>query len=278
MAIGESRHDAKLALRAERGRTWSVSTGKIHSFKTRSTYQEHTIRFIKWARSTHQVIGLAQLDPLADDLATEYLQLQLTERKSSYTLHVKRAALRLFFNNRELAASVAIPRRARTSITRSRGPKGHDRHIQLANWQLLIRFIQATGLRRSELRALRDRDIIRDDLAHYPDNITVKVVNGKGGKVRTVPVLPGHEDDVLAVISDNDPEALVFTRIPKHLDVHSFRREYAQSLYLHYAPGRDLPPTTGRLKRSDYDYDAVQRVSWALGHNRLDVVLRHYLR
>ena len=277
MAIGESRRDAKLALREEQGVTWSISTGKIHSFKTRTVYQESTVRFVKWARATHHVINLAQLDSLANDLATEYLQGQLTEGKSPYTLQKERAALRLFFADRTLASSVAIPRRARERITRSRGPAAHDRHINLANWQPLIRFLQATGLRRSELRALRNRDIIFGDLEYYPDDV-VLVRNGKGGKARIVPVVPGHEEDVRAVHLCDDPDALVFPRIPKHLDVHSYRREYAQALYLEYAFVKALPPATGRLKPLDYDREAAFRVSHALGHNRVDVVLRHYLR
>jgi hypothetical protein len=61
------------------------------------------------------------------------------------------------------------------------------------------------------------------------------------------------------------------------MDVHAYRREYAQALYLSLADLK-LPPPEGRLKHSDYDLAAVQRVSWALGHNRLDAVLRHYLR
>ena len=277
MAIKHSRGEAKEIAEAAGESTWAFSTGRIHSFKTRTVYQAHVVRFVRWARSIHQVKNLAQLDPRAEALATEWLQAQLTEGKSPYTLQAERAALRLFFGNRTLAQDVAIPRRTREHITRSRGPAAHDRHIQLANWQPLIRFLQATGLRRNELRTLRDQDIIRDDL-EYLDEVVVKVRNGKGGKARTVPVLPGREADVRAVLSGSDPEALVFSRIPKHLDVHSYRREYAQALYQHYAPGRGLPPAQGRLKPRDYDRDAAQRVSWALGHNRIDVVIRHYLR
>src|SRR5450759_3463762 len=129
MAIGESRRDAKRAIREEQGTTWSVSTGKIHSYKTRSTYQEQSIRFVKWVRQHHHVISLAQLDPRAEELATAYLQQQLAEGKSPYTLQTERAALRMFFADRTLAASVAIPRREREKITRSRGPKKHDRHF-----------------------------------------------------------------------------------------------------------------------------------------------------
>ncbi len=194
-----------------------------------------------------------------------------------YTLQAERAALRLFFANRTLASTAAIPRRTRESIRRSRGPAAHDRHIQVANWQPLIHFLQATGLRRNELRALRTRDITADD-PNYPGQLVVKVANGKGGKSRTVPVLAGREADVLAAIPGGDPDAPVFARIPKHLDIHSYRREFAQALYLSHAPGRSLPKAAGRLKRSDYDRAAAEQVTWALGHNRIDVVLRHYVR
>jgi len=93
MAIGESRRDAKRAIREEQGTTWSISTGRIHSFKTRSTYQKQSIRFVKWVRSEYHVTSLAQLDPRADELATAYLQQQLAEGKSPYTLQTERAAL-----------------------------------------------------------------------------------------------------------------------------------------------------------------------------------------
>ncbi len=167
MAIKHSRGAAKEIAKAAGESTWAFSTGRIHSFKTRTTYQQHVVRFVRWARSTHHIKILAQLDPQAVALTTEWLQLQLVECKSPYTLQAERAALRLFFANRTLASGVAIPRRARESIRRSRGPAAHDRHINLAHWQPLIRFLQATGLRRNELRALRTRDISRD-APNYP--------------------------------------------------------------------------------------------------------------
>ncbi len=273
MAIHQSRREAKQAIREEQGATWSVSTGRIHSFKTRSSYQEHVVRFIKWARETHHTISLEQLDPRAGELATAYLQQRLAESKSPYTLQAERAALRLFFDNRALADSVDIPRRERANITRSRGPKQHDRHFQPANWPQLVHFLQATGLRRHELRALHCRDIFYRD-----GQLLVYVASGKGGLQRDVPVLPGREAEVLSVSAGRGPDEAAFSRIPKHMDVHSYRREYAQALYLYYAPGRSLPSATGRLKRSDYNRESAERVSHALGHRRLDVVLRHYLR
>lgn len=273
MAIGESRRDAKIAIREAQGTTWSISTGKIHSHKTRATYQEQSIRFAKWAREHHHITSLAQLDPRAEELATAYLQQQLAEGRSPYTLQTERAALRLFFDNRALASGVQIPRRARANITRSRGSKQHDRHFQPANWPELVKFAQAAGLRRHELRALCCRDI-----GEHDGYLAVHVASGKGGLERYAPVLAGRESDILVVVAGRDPGELVFARIPKHIDVHSYRREYAQALYLQYAPGRTLPPATGRLKRSDYDRAAAEQVSAALGHLRVDVVLRHYVR
>jgi integrase len=274
MAIGESRRQAKQERRAAGEHIWTFSTGKMHSYKTRTTYQEHILRFVNWSRDTYQVKTLEQLDAQANELASTYLQQEMAAHKSPYTLQVERSALRLFFADRTLASKVRLPRRTRATITRSRGPAAHDRHFQPANWQPLIRFERACGLRRSELARLTVADVYHNDQGQ----LVVHVRNGKGGKEREVPVLPGHEQDILALVAGRKPEERVFDHIPKHMDVHALRREYAQALYLYHASKDELPPGTGRLRHADYDLHAAQRVSWALGHNRIDVVMRHYLR
>jgi len=281
MAIGQSRREAKQAARASGKPVWAFSTERIHSFKTRSIYQGHLVRFVRWARATRQIKSLAELDACADELASAYLEQHLDEGKSPYTLQAERAALRLLFSDRTLAQGVVLPRRARENITRSRGPVEHDSHIQVAHWQPLIHFLEATGLRRNEVQLLCVGDIVLCDTdPDYAGQTTVKVKNGKGGKSRTVPVLVGHEHDVCCQKVGRSDDERVFSSIPRHLDVHAYRRAYAQSLYLALAPGQPLPSSTGRLKRSDYDAEAVLQVSHALGHGRRrkDVVLHHYLR
>jgi integrase len=275
MAIGESRFQAKQAQRAASAEAgWTVSTGKMHSHTTRKVYQQHVLAFINWARTNHGITRLSWLDQRADELVTQYLTEHGVANRSAYTLQSERAALRLFFGNWSLATTVGIPRRTRTTITRSSGPAGHDRHFQPAHWQMHILFAQACGLRRAELRDLRVRDVYtaRDG------TLFVHVKNGKGGRSREVPVPPGHEQDVLAVVRGRAPNEKVFDHIPRHMDVHSYRRDSAQQRYLQHKPDLALPPPEGRLRRDDYDPAAVQQVSWALGHNRLDVVMRHYLR
>jgi integrase len=275
MAIGESRFQAKQAQRAASPDSgWTVSTGRIHSHTTRKVYQQQILAFINWARAQHGITRLAWLEERADELLTQYLAAHVAAGRSAYTLQTERAALRLFFGDWSLAAAVSIPRRTRTTITRSRGPAGHDRHFQPAHWQAHIRFAQACGLRRAELRDLRVRDVYTAE----DGTLFVHVKNGKGGKAREVPVLPGHEQDVLIVVQGRGPNEKVFDHIPKHMDMHSYRRDSAQRRYLQHAPDQALPPVEGRLRCDAYDPAAVQQVSRALGHNRLDVVLRHYLR
>ena len=259
MADGTSRFEAKKALRASGEHIWAFSTGRIHSFVTRTVYQRHTLHFINWARQQHSV---NRLDERSDELATQYLSDHIAAGYIPYTLQAERAALRMFFSDRDLAAAITLPPRRRESIIRSRGPAKHDRHFQPEHWQAQINFLQACGLRRSELRDLLVREIYTNAESH----LVVYVRNGKGGRRREAVVLPGKEQDVLAVIKDHPPDAHVFEHLAKHMDIHSYRRQYAQALYQFYTHGCELPPAEGRLSRKQYDRDAAQRVSWSLEH------------
>lgn len=281
MALEQSRGKAKEAAKVAGTKTWAFSTGKIHSYKTRQTYQEHAINFVKWARDAYGLKRLELIDERAGELTAEFLQARLDEGKSASTLSTIRAALRIALLNRSLMQEVKLPQRTRSTITRSRGVKAHDKHFNPDNWPTLITFLKATGLRRDELKLVRAQDILErdpDPTSRYFGQTVVQVWNGKGGKERTVPVLAGHEQNVFAVREGLTNEDRIFQRIPKHLDVHSYRREYAQAVYLYHAPGRTLPPAEGRLKRKDYNRAAAYEVTLALGHNRIDVVLRHYIR
>jgi integrase len=275
MAVGESRHVAKQTIRkAMSEQNWTLSSGKIHSHLTRKVYQQHTLAFINWARAQHGIMRLEQLDACADEMASQYLIEQLAAGKSAYTVQAQRSALRMFFSTRDLATSVVIPARQRTNITRSRGAAIENHHFQPTHWPAHMAFARATGLRRSELRDLRVRDVCRRE----DGRLFVYVTNGKGGRSRDVSVLPEYEQEILAIIDGRHLEERVFKYIPKHMKVHSYRRESAQVRYQEHAPGYTLPPVKGRLKSQDYDHAAAQEVSWSLGHNRKDVVLRHYLR
>jgi hypothetical protein len=53
MAIGQSRFLTKQAFHSTaHEQAWTISGGKIHAYTTRNVYQQHTLAFINWARST----------------------------------------------------------------------------------------------------------------------------------------------------------------------------------------------------------------------------------
>ena len=268
MAIGESRAEAKAEARARGESLFAFSDGKIHAYESRENYQRIVMRFIDWCRDEHQVRALSAIDEQADDLASLYLLERIAQGKSAWTLSTERSALRLFFQDRLLADNVELPTRRRADITHSRRPAVRDRHLNLEHWQQVISFCLACGLRREELRDLRVRDIYeRPSDGH----LVVCVVRGKGGKWREVPVFPGREQAVLSQVSGRPADAHVFARIPRMLDIQSYRRQFAQELYAHLA-GRPLPAREGRMQVALLDREAALIVSRCLGHNRLEVL------
>jgi integrase len=274
MADGKKRSEAKAEAR-ERGESlFAFSDGKIHAFESRNNYQQIVMRFLDWCREHHHLRDLAKVDAQADELASLYLAERIEQNYSAWTLQTERSALRMFFQDRTLADWVELPQRRRENIKRSRGPAKRDRQINLNNWQHVITFCLACGLRREELRDLYCRDVY---VRPGDQRLVVRVVKGKGGKWREVPVFPGREQAVLEVIEGRDPESHVFDRISDRLDIHSYRRQFAQDLYEHLS-GRPLPPKEGRLKSADLDRDAALQVSRCLGHNRIDIIFEHYIR
>ena len=285
MAIGESRHVAKLTARAvvssgstSPERRWSISDGRIHSFATRKTYQAAVLRLVTayrqdCARHGQTVRTLAELDAHADELVAQYLNRRVGEGKSAWTLKMERSAFRLFFGRPDLAADLPLPARRRQDITRSRRVAQRDYDFASDHWDDLLTFLDATGLRRSEARRIHVRDVCEG-----PNGALSIYVIGKGGKRRLVPVLPEYADAVRALIARRRPEERLYAHVPSHLDVHAHRRGFAQATYAQASGDKPLPSADKRLVPGAIDTAAARYTSHALGHNRLDVTTTHYLR
>lgn len=289
-APGVSRHEEKRRLRREaaaRGHSLppvALSTGRIHADKTLDDYKACALRYAHYARETQGVRRLAELDAQAPQLVSLYLAACAARGLSPASLKTYRAALRMLHRPaypqevreprvRALGAAVPIPPRRREEITRSRRTVAMDRDIALHRYAALIAFAQATGLRRRELAAL----LVADVQQTADGRLFILVRNGKGGKHRAAPVLAGHDERVRRVIAGRPAGERVFPRILGRLDVQSYRRAYAQDLYCEDGR-RPLPPAHGRLTPGSVDVERALLVSRALGHDRLDVTLRHYLR
>lgn len=268
------RRQAKDAAR-ERGESLiSWSDGKMRAFETREEYQKIIMRFLSWCQNTCDIHDPEVIELFANRLATAYLRQRMEEGKSAWTLKTERSALRLFFQDRTLTEELELPERKRENIKRSRLPAKRDKQINLDNWQHVIQFCLACGLRREELRDLYVREVTPD-----PDNarrLVVVVRRGKGGKSRIVHVFPGREQAVLSQVEGRSPDEHIFSNISGLLDIHSFRRRFATDLYELLA-GKPLPPQEGRLKSPNLDKDAALAVSKELGHNRIDIIFGHYL-
>jgi integrase len=274
MADGMSRNEAKNEARQQGVSVFAFSDGKIRAFETRKNYQKIVMRFLNWCRETQHIQKPDDIDVLSDELVSLYLLRKMEQGYSAWTLKTERSALRLYFGDRSLAEEVDLPKRRRQDITRSRLPTVRDTHINLANWQHVIQFCLACGTRREELRDLLVRDVWR---RVSDQQLFVHVNHGKGGKQRDIPVFPGREPAVEDAVAGKAPEARIFVRISGLLDIHSYRRQFAQELY-EYRAGRPLPPAEGRLSSADLDREAAKYVSKCLGHNRIDVIFGYYLR
>ena len=292
-AIGISRHAEKVRRRSaaeargERAPAIAQSTGRIHSDQTLATYKGIALRFARWARSAHGIATLSELEAAADTLVPAYLEERIAVGDSPYTLATARSGLRMYLRPmfahlpaeeceervRRLGAWVALPPRRRAGITRSRGPVAMDDDLAHDRHAVIIAFAEATGLRRRELAAVTPADI----RAGESGGLVVEVRNGKGGRRRMAPALPGHEKVVVAAAIGKAEGERIFPSVPTRLDCHALRRSYAQALYADR--GRyPLPPAKGRLPAGIIDTDRALYVARAIGHNRTDVLLRHYLR
>jgi len=274
MAIGVKRSEAKAEAAARGESLFAFSDGLIHSYEARENYQKVVMRFLNWCRDHYELRDLDAIDEQADELASLFLAERIALNYSAWTLQTERSALRTFFQDRHLTDMVELPQRKRENIKRSRRPAKRDQHINLENWQHVIQFCLACGLRREELRDLYVRDVyVRPSDQH----LVVHVTKGKGGKQRQVPVFPGREQSVQSQVEGKEADAHVFNRISGLLDIHSYRRQFAQDLYEHLS-GRPLPPRIGRLQSAELDRDAALYVSRCLGHNRIDIIFSHYIR
>ena len=75
----------------------------------------------------------------------------------------------------------------------------------------------------------------------------------------------------------------MFPKIPNGMDVHGYRREYANIYYKIVTRNvKEIPKEETYICRKDkygmvYDRKAMLTVSRSLGHNRIDVIAQSYL-
>lgn len=252
--FGHSKHQAKrIAIaRAHRmGRSgFGVAPAGIFSVDSFAGYRQVCHEFAAWCRKH----GYARTMEEARYYVGFYLQERIDRGLSAWTIYRDRSALRKAYQDPDLAWQIELPRRKLKDIKRSRVPVSMDAKFNEADYSDLVDFETATGLRRHELVAIRPINI------YWKGNKLIAfVLKGKGGKPREVTVLGCMKIRVLQIIKGRDPYRPIFSDVPEEMDVHSYRRQYAQA-------------------RMQQDGASEQEVTRDLGHERVEVMRGHYTR
>lgn len=282
--FSESKYDAK--------REGTMQDG-IYSHSTARVYHRECQKFADYVR---QVSPQGRFTSLADakSYAKDYIARDNADpSKSAYTVKLERSALAKLFgvDAKELGH---VDQRARADITRSRertvisdktGKAILNRstragHFSEKNHADEVAFARGTGMRRSEMEQVRG-----DQLHQRNDGSYYFKMNGyqcKGGREREIPVICNV--DRIKALCEQAGHDKVWDKVPSAMDVHHYRSCYASDLYKSIARDRDAIPAKdryccrGELKGTWYDKPAMQQVSQALGHNRINVIAEHYLR
>lgn len=261
MAVGQSKKAAM---------TTGTGQEKIFSFNTYKTYWKHTKYFIAYVKEKHPECTTLKS---ARKYVGEWLQARTDQGLSAWTVQAEAKALgKLYGISPEDKDYFKPPKRNREDIKRSRGDKVRDRHFSKLNNDELIKFCRGTGLRRSELKELRGKDLatraqieaeisrieaipesqrtpgdtsrlgMLQDTRLFQVEYFTHVRNGKGGRERYSPIVGKNADQIIGRIRDTPPAEKVWQHIHQSADIHGYRAEYATAIYKAHARAiKDIP-------------------------------------
>lgn len=282
IAFGESKHIDKI----EQEKKFGESTYKVYSFGTYDTYKKVGEEYARWLAD--KGIKYGKLTE-TERYAKEYIETRLSEGKSPHTLKMERSALSMIYGRR---IEVPLPVRHNTDVKRSRQETANDKHIsRTGKYRDVFTVATATGCRRCDMKSLTVNSLVERDGKYYVD-----IRQSKGGRNRLSPVLPDKVQEVKAIFERvrENGQRHVFDHIPKEIDIHGLRREYAQALYHTLQNDKNLRdeyldryPCRNENVKSDiykdrqgnsFERDTVWVVSNALGHTRIDTSISAYLK
>ncbi len=265
-AYGKSKHIDKAN---------GTSKENIYSYNTFKTYMKMCNHFTDYCKENYKCKDLEQCEKYVND----YIQHRRNEDGvSAYTQKAELSAIGKLYG-KSFFDSVETDVRHRSEITRSRMDTARSRHFSEEKNAELINFCKCTGLRRSELENIKGDCLIQKE----DGNFYIHVEGGKGGKNRDVYIL-GQDEQVINKIQNTNDDDKVWGRVHNGADIHSYRADYATSLYEELARDVDTLDRSERydcrkdLEGTSWDKKAMLEVSQNLGHNRIDVIAQSYLR
>lgn len=274
-----------------------LTQNKIYSYVTYKNYKKSCYKLADYLYTHNKEVR--QLKDLKIKHVNNYLQYMVVKGYSAPTINSSKAAIAklMQISSKEF---IETPRVKRKDIIRSRGEAMRDKHISAETENYYAKFTTAIGGRRSEMEELRGTDLVIKPLTiNVKDkygNIHVKTLsnkypqirirNGKGGKERFVPIFGKDKKETIEIVNffKKAGNEKVFGKLPSHYDNHFYRGQYAKRAYKNFArPIRDIADKKEvyycrkEKKGEAYDRNAMLIASQYLGHNRVDVIARHYL-
>ena len=260
-AFGESKKEAMAN---------GTAQDKIFSFNTYQTYWKHIKYFLKYIRELHPESTTLKS---AKKYVNEWLQIRVDQGLSAWTIQTEAKALgKLYGIQPDDPDYFQPPKRNRAEIKRSRGDRARDLHFSKTNNDELIKFCQGTGLRRSELEALRGSDLmtraqIEQEIARiealpegaeknqeekhlevlrdtrmFDCEYFIHVRNGKGGRERISPIVGKYAGQILERMKNTAGEEKVWQHVNANADIHAYRGDYATAIYKAHARAiEDIP-------------------------------------
>ena len=277
LAIGTSRHEAKKAYQEKHpGEKNKSKTEKIHSIGTANTYRQSINEFGDWLRDNKpDVWNTKNLD--AVDKATIYEYLKGKEEKGIAATSISRdiSALNKILDRGLSKAEGGLEKRSMAKITRSRNETNAKLtpSLKVKNQQQ-ITIARATGLRRCEILKIEKKDFIKSPNGTITGLWTV----GKGGKLRIATVLEKHREEVKSIYQNMPQNGHVFNYYSGRIDNHSYRAEYCSNRYLEVMKHRELQGKDTTVDYKGYCSGALKTITQDMGHNRISVMMGHYLR
>lgn len=282
ICYGQSKYEAKQKAKDDYKKHGGSKDGFLHAqglyaYKSYDTYLTDVETFAKWAAEhTNAKDGRS-----ARQYVHKYLKELIDKGRSAATVYKYAHALACAYGCKASDFGVALPRRRRCDITRSRLAVKSDKRFEAQKYEDIREFARGIGARHGGLEKLRACDIRARAGGGYE-----VFLQEKGGKKRWARVLPQYESIVLERFEQarerGEEEKLFDENIDHHIDVHACRAEYARMCYaLYEAEGA----ASGKLYRCRadrlgdvYDKGILIAVSKELGHNRCDVVVNDYLK
>lgn len=264
----------------------------IHSIKTCESYRATARLFGDYLKEQ----GVRNISDISREHVDGFMQSR--SHLSPYTYSRELSAINKMLDTRYTVRDFGLSHRSYRDISNNRGLAQRDTSDALRNKQQLD-FVRACGMRRESIDRITPADFIRDQNGQC---IGIHLIE-KGGRERNAIIIEQDRqritEQVNQAILQSGEHVAMFKQVDSNANPHYDRAEYAQRLYNdlmqaqaqerdYYQGMRDIFINEQAHERAcaryhneivrGFNRDVMADVSQNLGHNRIDVVLYHYLK